>query len=174
MEDLRPGPHVTASTANLRRFFWLGLPVLLADCATKRIAVGELTPSLPQNVLGETLRFTLAFNRGAAMGLHAGAWSRWVFAAIAATAVFVLLRMLLATDPRDRLRVTALTLIAAGAAGNLLDRLRWDRGVVDFIDVGLGATRFYVFNVADIGVFFGGVFLAIVLLREERRVAGPS
>ena len=41
-----------------------------------------------------------------------------------------------------------------------------DRGVVDFIDVGVGATRFYVFNVADVGVSVGAVLLGYALWRH--------
>jgi signal peptidase II len=54
----------------------------------------------------------------------------------------------------------ALGLIAGGALGNLLDRLRWDRGVVDFVDIGLGSVRFWTFNVADVGITCGAVWLA--------------
>lgn len=42
-----------------------------------------------------------------------------------------------------------LALVAGGAMGNLIDRLRSPRGVVDFIDVGIGDARFWTFNVAD-------------------------
>lgn len=62
-----------------------------------------------------------------------------------------------------------------GAAGNLLNRLRSPQGVVDFIDIGVGATRFYTFNVADIGVCAGAILLAWAFWREDReREAAPS
>ena len=57
-------------------------------------------------------------------------------------------------------------MIAAGATGNLIDRVRSARGVVDFIDVGIGASRFWTFNVADSGVTCGAVILAIITWRE--------
>ena len=41
-----------------------------------------------------------------------------------------------------------LGLLLGGAIGNMLDRLRLGY-VVDFVDVGIGSTRFYTFNVAD-------------------------
>ena len=56
-----------------------------------------------------------------------------------------------------------LALIAGGALGNLLDRLRSVRGVVDFIDVGIGDSRFWTFNVADSGVTCGAILLMLVL-----------
>jgi signal peptidase II len=62
----------------------------------------------------------------------------------------------------------ALGLIGGGAAGNLLDRLRSSRGVVDFIDVGVGDVRFWTFNIADAGVFCGAMLLLLVLTRADQ------
>jgi signal peptidase II len=52
--------------------------------------------------------------------------------------------------------------------GNLLDRIRHSDGVVDFIDVGLGMSRWPTFNVADMAVSVGAVLLAWVLWDEDR------
>ncbi len=49
----------------------------------------------------------------------------------------------------------------------MLDRLRSSRGVVDFIDIGIGSHRFYIFNVADMGVSVGAVMLAYLLWRAD-------
>jgi signal peptidase II len=68
--------------------------------------------------------------------------------------------------------VVALALVTGGAVGNLLDRLRSPRGVVDFIDIGVGDIRFWTFNVADVGVSIGAVLLAVVLLQQEAERAG--
>jgi signal peptidase II len=71
----------------------------------------------------------------------------------------------------------ALALVAGGALGNLLDRLRSARGVVDFIDIGVGSYRLWTFNIADLGVTAGGVLLAVLLLRrsnEETLLAAPG
>jgi len=151
----------------LRTLLVMAVPILLADCATKRIALAELEPHTPHDVLGEVLRFTLTFNQGAAMGLSLGSYSRWVFTVVAFVAIGVLLMLLRRADTRDRWRVRALVLIVAGAIGNLVDRLRWDRGVVDFIDVGVGTWRFWTFNVADSAVTIGAILLALVLWFEK-------
>ena len=70
--------------------------------------------------------------------------------------------------PHDRTLALALALIVAGASGNLLDRLRSERGVVDFIDIGFGDMRFWTFNLADVAVFCGAVLLANLLIRRDR------
>jgi signal peptidase II len=64
--------------------------------------------------------------------------------------------------------VLAIALVCAGALGNLVDRVRHDLGVVDFIDVGVGAARWPTFNVADIAVSCGAMLLAWVLWQEDR------
>jgi len=82
-------------------------------------------------------------------------------------AIMGLLLLYRRTPPDARLRAAALALVAGGALGNLLDRLRSPLGVIDFIDVGIGDSRFWIFNVADIGVTVGALLLALVLWREE-------
>jgi signal peptidase II len=59
-------------------------------------------------------------------------------------------------------------IVIGGALGNLLDRIRQRDGVVDFIDVGLGNTRFWTFNVADSAVTIGAACLVLALWHQER------
>jgi signal peptidase II len=63
-------------------------------------------------------------------------------------------------------------LVTAGALGNMIDRVRSPRGVVDFLDVGVGNVRWPVFNVADIAVTTGAILLALSLWREEQGETG--
>ncbi len=152
------------------RLFWpLALGLLLADCGTKRIAEGSLQLHRPTEVVGELVRFTLAYNPGAAFGLHLGPASRWVFIALTAVALVALLAMYRATPPGHRIQLVSLALISGGALGNLLDRLRGPAGVVDFIDVGVGGTRFWTFNLADAGITVGAILLALSLWAEPER-----
>ena len=151
------------------RFFWPILGTLvLADCSTKELVQTALTGNPgPHPLLGDWLRVTLAYNPGAALNISLGGASRVVLSTIAATAVVTLLLLYRRTPPTARLRAAALALVAGGALGNLLDRLRSPLGVIDFIDLGIGDARFWTFNVADIGVTVGALLLAMVLWREE-------
>ncbi|MFI5244898.1 MAG: signal peptidase II [Gemmatimonadales bacterium] len=156
------------SNPNPRLFFGVVASVVLADAYTKVVAVLHLVPSrLPREVLGETVRFTLVYNSGAAFGLHFGPWSRWIFTALTFGALAVLWELHRSTRAGDRVRTLALALVTGGALGNLVDRLKSGRGVVDFIDVGVGGMRWPTFNVADMAVSCGAVLLAIVLWRED-------
>lgn len=153
--------------------FWPVLAfVAVMDVVTKAIAVRTLVPQrVPHEVLGEYVRFTLVYNPGAAFGLHVGPLSRWIFTALTIVALVVLGRLYISTQRGDTPRVLALALVCAGAIGNLLDRLRSDLGVVDFLDVGFGDSRWPTFNVADMAVSIGAVLLAWVLWQEDRALA---
>jgi signal peptidase II len=166
---------VTGSDAPMRPWQFLSVVggIVLVDAVTKLIAVDRLSPAyVPHEVLGEAVRLTLVYNPGAAFGLHLGPWSRWIFMGLTVVALVVLWRMYRSSGPDDRVKVAAIAMVSGGALGNLVDRVRSARGVVDFLDVGIGAWRWPTFNVADIAVSCGAVLLAIVLWREEEvRVA---
>ncbi len=146
--------------------------VLLLDLVTKLFAQALLPRAYTHDVLGDVVRLTLLYNRGAAFGLHVGPWSRVVLVVIAAIAVVVLVRMYRDAPPGAQVRVWALGLVTGGAASNALNRLWSPPGVVDFIDIGLGTVRWPAFNIADIAISLGAILLAWVLWREDDRRAG--
>lgn len=159
-----PSPWTTA-----RLFWWpLGL-VVLADLGTKALAHTLLARHRSYTLLGDVLQLTLAYNPGAAFGVHLGSYSRWIFMAIAAVAVVVLWQMYRDTPKGDRVRALALGLIAGGALANLLNRIWSAQGVVDFIDVGIGQLRWPTFNLADSAITIGAVMLGWVLWNEDSR-----
>jgi signal peptidase II len=149
------------------RLFWpLLLALVLADCGSKRVAEETLILHTPREVVGDVVRFTLAYNKGAAFGMHVGDASRVVLITLTVVALVVLGTMYRSTPPDRRIEITALALVTGGAVGNLLDRLRPTGMVVDFIDVGIGATRFWTFNLADAGITVGAILLALSFLRN--------
>ncbi len=161
--------------ARKARIFWPVLGTwLLADCSTKDLAEGHLVPHISEPVLGDTLRWTLAYNTGAATGISLGGYSRPFFSLAAIVAVVLLVNLYRRTDSQATWTLLALGLVIAGALGNLFDRLRSSRGVVDFIDVGIGSWRFWIFNVADVGVFCGAILLAWQLSRSPPPESGPA
>lgn len=164
-------PAADGAEGRRKTALYLGIvgTTVALDVVTKRIVENTLILYDPVPVLGDFFRLTYIYNRGAAFGLHLGGYSRFVFMALAMIAVVVLFGMYRGTPWRDRARLLAIASVTGGAIGNLIDRVRWDRGVVDFLDFGFSATgwRWPVFNVADIAVTCGAVLLAISLWREE-------
>lgn len=146
------------------RWFWsLALALLVTDCATKRVVEHRLAVGETRPVVGDVVRLTLSYNKNAAMGVDLGASRRALLSVLTLAALLVLGVLYHRARPSERLRVIGVALVAGGALGNLLDRLRSSAGVVDFIDIGVAQMRFWTFNVADIGITAGAVLLLIAL-----------
>ncbi len=156
--------------------FWgVTAGVVAADAFTKMLAVDRLLPAyLPRPVLGDGVRLTLVYNPGAAFGLHFGPQSRWIFVGLSLVALAVLAKLYVDTPLAHRARLLALALVTGGALGNLMDRLKTARGVVDFIDVGVGAWRWPTFNVADIAVTTGSILLGWLLWNADERAVAAA
>jgi signal peptidase II len=137
--------------------------VVAIDVISKRIAEQALTPAhIPVSVVGETIRFTLAYNRGAAFGMHVGDLSRIVFTAIALLILGVLVTIYReSASPADGLKRLGLACVAGGAVGNLIDRVRFDGLVIDFLNLGIGPLRTGIFNVADMAIMAGALLLVL-------------
>ncbi|HVM43291.1 MAG TPA: signal peptidase II [Gemmatimonadales bacterium] len=163
-----------ASGTERRRFALVVAAIVALDLLTKLIAVRALPPYLGVPLVGDAFQLRLVYNSGAAFGLNVGDHSRWIFMGLSIAAIVVLISMLRTTRPGDRLRLYALAAICAGAFGNLIDRVRSPRGVVDFLDVGVGALRWPTFNVADMAVTCGAVALALSLWGEGRKGSAPE
>lgn len=179
MRSKRDNSHTISSTQQVQAsgtnpwIFWgvLGV-VLIVDIITKAIAEYSLLPMYtPHPILGEWLRFTLVYNPGAAFGINVGIYSRIFFTVLTLVALVVLWRLYKATPEGAVPRTLALGLVSAGALGNLFDRLRSEKGVVDFIDIGVASYRWPTFNVADIAVSTGAILLAYVLYQEDKAAA---
>jgi signal peptidase II len=99
-----------------------------------------------------------------------------VLSALTIAALLVLGVLYHRTRPSERLRVIGVALVAGGALGNLVDRIRSSAGVVDFIDVGVKSVRFWTFNVADMGITAGAVMLLLALgwKTHNRGLSGPQ
>lgn len=161
------------STAGARRasaWPWLVLAAVLIalDQLSKHwfvlhLSYGERRPVLP------FFDLTLLTNPGAAFSFLAGGdgWQRWLLVAIAAGAIGLML-FLLQRHAAQRRFCLALALIMAGAAGNLIDRLRHGE-VIDFLLFYWNNWHFPAFNVADMAITGGALVLILDELCRLRR-----
>ena len=151
--------------SRIRRFFWFaaGMAVLTgADQWTKALAVSALKGQEPFVLWPGVFEFLYSENRGAAFGMLQGQQGFFLAVAVCvlAAAVYVLWK---APSGRRYLPLEiCLTMICAGAAGNLADRLTLGY-VVDFLY--FKWIDFPIFNVADCYVTVGTFVLMFLLLR---------
>ena len=134
--------------------------VLTADQAAKAIVEARLVPGEDIGVLGP-LGLTLTHNRGVAFGLAGGAGAPLILVTLGALGV---IGYLFAREPARPGMWVATGLLAGGAIGNLVDRVRAD-AVTDFVDVG----SWPPFNLADVAVVAGVVLLVLIYLRDAER-----
>ncbi|MGH7555507.1 MAG: signal peptidase II [Longimicrobiales bacterium] len=155
----------------MKHKFLLAISVIAAivalDVVTKRWAVDVLAHgSTIRGVAG--LPLTLAYNTGIAFGVNVPPTGRWLLVGASVFVVMMLAGLFHQAKPQDWLRLSSVSLVAAGALGNLVDRVRHTQGVVDFIGpLDLGFMHWPIFNVADMAITVGAILLGISLWREE-------
>lgn len=114
--------------------------------------------------------FNLVFymNQGAAFGiLNEGGMARKLFLIGTSLAALAIVAVLV-WQSRSRLTTFALSLIAGGAVGNLIDRARFGF-VVDFLDFYLSTRHWPAFNVADSAITVGvGLTIIIYFFSNEK------
>lgn len=136
-----------------RLLLWVSFPLFLLDFATKEWIVRHFVPPGEKmdgiQVIPGFFDIVRLHNRGVAFGVgHEGTHANWMFGGISLAAVGLLLFMWRKNTFPTRLGKTAVGLLLAGIAGNLLDRLL--RGyVVDFLLFDLKFMVWPAFNVAD-------------------------
>ena len=139
---------------------FLALLVFL-DQITKHYAVAYLKGQESIKLVEGVFELNYLENRGAAFGLLQNQKFFFIFIAVVILAVII---YVLFKTPNQKKYVKlhmALVLIAAGAIGNMIDRIRLDY-VVDFLYFSL--INFPIFNVADIYVTCSAIYLVILLL----------
>lgn len=117
-------------------------------------------------VIPGVLDFTYVLNEGATAGMLAD--QRWVFMTVSAVAIIAIALYLFFSKNIGFLAGTALSAVAGGGIGNMIDRTV-SKAVVDFVDVTcIDIFPFNtVFNVADIFVCAGCAVFIFAIIREE-------
>ncbi len=121
------------------------------DQLSKDLILRNIEPGQTLPVIEGFFNLTLTFNSGIAFGLFSGLeeTTRIVFLAFSTlSALGVLLYFLLKEFREDRIGLFAISLVFAGAIGNILDRIRLGR-VVDFLDFYISNKHWPAFNLAD-------------------------
>jgi signal peptidase II len=143
--------------------------VLAADQVTKYLVALNLPLGGTWSPLSGPLplfQIIHAYNTGAAFGLFQNMNPAFIAVAIIVSVGIIVYARQLHGD--QRLLGAAIGLMLGGSLGNLIDRLRLGQ-VLDFVDLGIGTTRWYTSNLADASIVLGVILLGLALLREDRR-----
>jgi signal peptidase II len=129
-----------------------------AHCDTAGM-IAQTCGGIPQPVISGYWDWELAMNPGAAFSSFIGTdVARLALSLLAMVAVVYIGVLAWRTASDERLKRVALALVAGGALGNLVDRLRYG-AVTDFVRWRIGEHRWPIFNVADAALLAGAVLL---------------
>lgn len=153
---------------------WYGLAVLavIIDQVTKLYFEHnyQLYQTLP--IIEPIFNFTLAHNHGAAFSFLAdkGGWQKWLFGGLALAVSLGIMVYLRKIPQQAKLLACGLSLVMAGALGNLIDRVRLGY-VIDFLHVHYADSwHFPIFNIADVAINIGVALILIdAFLLESKR-----
>ena len=146
---------------------WLALALIIADQVSKAAIRAYIPLYDSVEVIPGLLNLTHALNTGAAFGFLDRldfAYKAVVVAVLATSALAAIVFYAITLGSETRLSRLALTLVVAGAIGNLIDRVVAG-AVVDFVDFYVGTWHFWAFNVADTCISSGAVLLIFDMLR---------
>lgn len=134
-----------------------------SDQATKWLARRYLAPDGLISFAGDTFRLQYAENTGAFLGLGsslAEPWRHILFTVFVGLFLAALLGYLLCRA-LPRMHWVSLSLVCGGGVSNLIDRIVYEGRVVDFLNLGIGAVRTGIFNLADMAITAGAIVLIL-------------
>jgi len=147
------------------QWHWVTLFFFILDQATKHYAVYYFSEVVGRYDVVEVMpyfNFVLRYNPGAAFSFLAdqGGWQVFFFSGISILVSIALIIWLYSIPAKQKQLSLALTLILAGALGNLYDRIVIGE-VVDFIDWYYGDYHWPAFNIADAVIMLGAALMLL-------------
>ena len=157
----------------MRHFYFL-LSILWAvialDQGTKWWVMANFSLHESKEIIAGFFHFTYIHNSGAAFGFLAkadGVWKQWFFIIVAIAALGFIFMTFKEYCTKSFIFTLGLGLIAGGAIGNLIDRVRFGV-VVDFLDVFVSGHHWPAFNVADAAICVGvGLFMYGTIFKDK-------
>jgi signal peptidase II len=154
-------------------FFSIILAVLCLDQATKFWVMHHFTLYESRVVIPDLFNLTYLTNNGAAFSILAGQpalWRQVFFLGTAGVALVFIWMAQRSYGRRSLWYMVAFALIAGGAIGNMVDRLRFGF-VIDFLDVYVGSYHWPAFNIADSAITVGVILFIVKNLLFDRDAA---
>ncbi|HCX13118.1 MAG TPA: signal peptidase II [Gammaproteobacteria bacterium] len=151
----------------VKYYFLLSLLLVLLDQVTKLLVYGYIKPN-NSIIINDFFSLTHVHNYGAAFSFLAdqSGWQRYLLSGISMIASIAIVIWMRRIEVDQVLKLSALSILLAGAVGNLIDRF-FLGFVIDFIDLHYQTFYWPIFNVADILISTGVVLLIFSDLKKS-------
>ncbi len=160
-----------------RVFYFVLIAVLLiSDQVTKALIARNIAINSSIEILPNFLHLVHIRNRGAIFGFFSQSGNIWVFILLtlaSLTALALVIYYFFKTSPSEKFLKISLSLILAGALGNLIDRV-FRGSVIDFLDFSVEGWHWPSFNVADSCITIGALLLVFAFLFKRSSTCSPS
>ena len=145
--------------------FYFNLSIVLIifflDRITKKIIIHLNQENFGQQIFSsEYLNINLIWNQGIAFGLFSFN-ENYVYNILTALITLIILVILIMIVKSNGFKRFSLLMIMGGAIGNLYDRIFFS-AVPDFFDFHVGNFHWFIFNVADIFITIGVIFMILI------------
>ena len=143
--------------------------IFISDRLSKIYIINESLKNFDNLILKSTyLSIRLIWNEGIAFGLFSFD-KNILYHSLSFLIFIIILILLFMIIKSDGFKKFSLILIFSGALGNFYDRIFYG-AVPDFIDFHINNFHWFIFNIADIFITFGVLFMIISEIKDEKKI----
>ena len=147
----------------------IAVTIFFLDRLTKKIVINLDKENFGQQIFSsEYLNINLVWNQGIAFGLFSFN-ENYVYDFFTIFIGIIILVIFIMFLKSDGFKKFSLNLIFSGAIGNFYDRIFFQR-VPDFIDFHIGEFHWFIFNVADIFITLGVIFMILIEIFDSKKI----
>ena len=114
------------------------------------------------------LNINLIWNDGIAFGLFSFEKSN-LYNFLTLIIIAIIFLIIFMTAKAEGIKKYSLLMILGGAIGNVFDRL-FNRAVPDFIDFHIGNFHWFIFNIADVFITIGVIFMILIEIIGNNKI----
>ena len=142
--------------------------IYFLDRLTKIFVIQIHENSLGSDILNSTyLNIVLIWNKGIAFGLFSFN-EAYLYNILSVIMSIVIITLIIMSINNTGFKRYSLLMIVGGALGNLHDRI-FSKAVPDFIDLHVNDFHWFIFNVSDIFITFGVIFLIVLEIVSNKK-----
>lgn len=140
------------------------------DQLSKNIVRQTIAPAAYIQVVKDNVVLTNVENTGAMLGAGKNLPQPWKTILLQVFPILILLLLLLSILKKTHLNkwlIIAFAFVIGGGIGNLIDRIAYG-SVTDFLFLSMGPVKTGIFNMADVSVTLGGIFIILFSFKHKR------